>query len=94
MLAHNLVEEEGIAAVEYLKSGHGHVDYNGIPSVVYTVTHPDIAWVGQTEQDLKAAGVQYRVGKFPFAALSYYLLFDAPFGTLDTHNTYTFLCTR
>lgn len=67
MLAHK-AEEEGIAAVEYLKSGHGHVNYNGIPSVVYT--HPEVAWVGQTEQDLKAAGVQYNVGKFPFAANS------------------------
>ncbi|KAG9317028.1 hypothetical protein JVU11DRAFT_1210 [Chiua virens] len=67
MLAHK-AEEEGIAAVEYLKSGHGHVNYNGIPSVVYT--HPEVAWVGQTEQDLKAAGVQYNIGKFPFAANS------------------------
>ncbi|KAF8559474.1 dihydrolipoyl dehydrogenase [Imleria badia] len=67
MLAHK-AEEEGIAAVEYIKSGHGHVNYNGIPSVVYT--HPEVAWVGQTEQDLKAAGVQYNVGKFPFAANS------------------------
>ncbi|KAG6369819.1 hypothetical protein JVT61DRAFT_12526 [Boletus reticuloceps] len=67
MLAHK-AEEEGIAAVEYLKSGHGHVNYNAIPSVVYT--HPEVAWVGQTEQDLKAAGVQYNVGKFPFAANS------------------------
>jgi len=67
MLAHK-AEEEGIAAVEYLKSGHGHVNYSAIPSVVYT--HPEVAWVGQTEQDLKAAGVQYNIGKFPFAANS------------------------
>ncbi|KIK95785.1 hypothetical protein PAXRUDRAFT_826670 [Paxillus rubicundulus Ve08.2h10] len=67
MLAHK-AEEEGIAAVEYIKSGHGHVNYNGIPSVVYT--HPEVAWVGQTEQDLKATGVQYNIGKFPFAANS------------------------
>lgn len=67
MLAHK-AEEEGIAAVEYIKAGHGHVNYNGIPSVVYT--HPEVAWVGQTEQDLKAAGIQYNVGKFPFAANS------------------------
>jgi dihydrolipoamide dehydrogenase len=67
MLAHK-AEEEGIAAVEYIKSGHGHVNYAAIPSVVYT--HPEVAWVGRTEQDLKAAGVQYNVGKFPFAANS------------------------
>lgn len=67
MLAHK-AEEEGIAAVEYIKSGHGHVNYHAIPSVVYT--HPEVAWVGKTEQELKAAGVQYKVGKFPFAANS------------------------
>jgi dihydrolipoamide dehydrogenase len=67
MLAHK-AEEEGIAAVEYIKAGHGHVNYNAIPSVVYT--HPEVSWVGQTEQDLKAAGVQYNIGKFPFAANS------------------------
>ncbi|KIM64510.1 hypothetical protein SCLCIDRAFT_115289 [Scleroderma citrinum Foug A] len=67
MLAHK-AEEEGIAAVEYIKHGHGHVNYNAIPSVVYT--HPEVAWVGKTEQDLKAAGVQYNIGKFPFAANS------------------------
>ena len=61
-------EEEGIAAVEYIKSGHGHVNYYTIPSVVYT--HPEVAWVGKTEQELKSAGVQYKVGKFPFAANS------------------------
>jgi len=67
MLAHK-AEEEGIAAVEFIKSGHGHVNYDAIPSVVYT--HPEVAWVGKTEQELKAAGVQYRVGKFPFTANS------------------------
>jgi len=67
MLAHK-AEEEGIAAVEYIKSGHGHVNYNAIPSVVYT--HPEVAWVGRTEQDLKKDGVQYKVGKFPFVANS------------------------
>jgi dihydrolipoamide dehydrogenase len=67
MLAHK-AEEEGIAAVEYIKSGHGHVNYSAIPSVVYT--HPEVAWVGRTEQDLKASGVKYNVGKFPFAANS------------------------
>ncbi|KDQ53298.1 hypothetical protein JAAARDRAFT_39364 [Jaapia argillacea MUCL 33604] len=67
MLAHK-AEEEGIAAAEYLKSGHGHVNYNAIPSVVYT--YPEVAWVGKTEQELKAVGVQYKIGKFPFAANS------------------------
>lgn len=67
MLAHK-AEEEGIAAVEIIKKGHGHVNYDAIPSVVYT--HPEVAWVGKNEQDLKAAGVKYSVGKFPFSANS------------------------
>ncbi|KAG8689233.1 dihydrolipoamide dehydrogenase precursor [Ceratobasidium sp. 395] len=67
MLAHK-AEEEGIAAVEIIKHGHGHVNYSAIPSVVYT--HPEVAWVGKTEQDLKADGVAYKIGKFPFAANS------------------------
>ncbi|KAK0475765.1 hypothetical protein IW261DRAFT_1422052 [Armillaria novae-zelandiae] len=67
MLAHK-AEEEGIAAVEFMKTGHGHVNYNAIPSVVYT--HPEVAWVGKTEQELKAAGVQYNIGKFSFTANS------------------------
>jgi dihydrolipoamide dehydrogenase len=67
MLAHK-AEEEGIAAVEFIKSGHGHVNYAAIPSVVYT--HPEVAWVGQTEQDLKSSGVKYSIGKFSFVANS------------------------
>ncbi|KAJ6504793.1 FAD/NAD-linked reductase [Mycena vitilis] len=67
MLAHK-AEEEGIAAVEYIKSGHGHVNYNAIPSVVYT--HPEVAWVGKTEQELKEAGVKFAIGKFNFTANS------------------------
>ncbi|ODN96445.1 dihydrolipoyl dehydrogenase [Cryptococcus wingfieldii CBS 7118] len=67
MLAHK-AEEEGIAAVEIIKSGHGHVNYDAIPSVVYT--HPEVAWVGKNEEELKAAGVQYKIGKFPFSANS------------------------
>lgn len=67
MLAHK-AEEEGIAAVEYIKSGHGHVNYDVIPSVVYT--HPEVAWVGKNEEELKSAGVKYKVGKYPFAANS------------------------
>lgn len=67
MLAHK-AEEEGVAAVEFLTKGYGHVNYGAIPSVMYT--HPEVAWVGQNEQELKAAGVKYKVGTFPFAANS------------------------
>lgn len=67
MLAHK-AEEEAIAAVEIIKSGHGHVNYDAIPSVVYT--HPEVAWVGKNEEELKAAGVKYKIGKYPFAANS------------------------
>lgn len=67
MLAHK-AEEEAVAAVEYIKKGHGHVNYGAIPSVMYT--HPEVAWVGQTEQDLKAANVNYKAGSFPFSANS------------------------
>ncbi|KIY61081.1 dihydrolipoyl dehydrogenase [Cylindrobasidium torrendii FP15055 ss-10] len=67
MLAHK-AEEEGIAAVEYIKHGHGHVNYAAIPSVVYT--HPEVAWVGQTEQEVKASGTEYKIGKFSFTANS------------------------
>jgi dihydrolipoamide dehydrogenase len=64
VLAHK-AEEEGIAAVEFLESGHRHVNYAVIPSVVYT--HPEVAWVGKAEQGLKA---EYKIGKFPFVANS------------------------
>jgi len=64
MLAHK-AEEEGIAAVEdIITPGSGHVNYNAIPSVIYT--WPEVAWVGQTEEELKAKGIEYKVGKFPF----------------------------
>jgi dihydrolipoamide dehydrogenase len=65
MLAHK-AEEEGYAAVEFMVTGYGHVDYGSIPSVVYT--HPEIASVGKTEEELKAAGVTYKKGSFPFSA--------------------------
>jgi dihydrolipoamide dehydrogenase len=65
MLAHK-AEEEGYAAVEYMVTGYGHVDYNSIPCVVYT--HPEIASVGRSEEELKAAGVPYKKGSFPFSA--------------------------
>ena len=67
MLAHK-AEDEGIVCVEGLASGPVHIDYNCVPSVVYT--HPEVAWVGKTEEQLKEAGVEYKVGKFPFAANS------------------------
>jgi dihydrolipoamide dehydrogenase len=63
MLAHK-AEEEGVACVEQIVTGHGHVNYNAIPGVVYT--NPEIASVGKTEEQLKQAGVAYRKGSFPF----------------------------
>lgn len=65
MLAHK-GSEEGIMVAEIIAGHHAEIDYDTIPSVVYT--HPEIAWVGQTEQMLKSAGHDYRVGCFPFAA--------------------------
>jgi dihydrolipoamide dehydrogenase len=67
MLAHK-AEDDAVAAIELIAGKAGHVDYNLVPSVVYT--SPEVAWVGQTEDQLKAAGVDYRVGKFPFSANS------------------------
>lgn len=67
MLAHK-AEEEAVAAIEYITKGYGHVNYNAIPSVMYS--HPEVAWVGQNEQDLKKDGVKYKVGTFPFSANS------------------------
>ena len=65
MLAHK-AEEEGVAVAERIAGQHGHVDFNTIPWVIYT--SPEIAWVGQTEQQLKAAGRAYKAGTFPFMA--------------------------
>lgn len=65
MLAHK-AEEEGVAVAERIAGQHGHVDFNTIPWVIYT--SPEIAWVGQTEQQVKASGREYRTGTFPFAA--------------------------
>ena len=67
MLAHK-AEEDAVAVIELIAGKAGHVDYNLVPSVVYTA--PEAAWVGQTEEQLKAAGVAYKVGKFPFSANS------------------------
>jgi dihydrolipoyl dehydrogenase len=65
MLAHK-AEDEGIAVAEILAGQAGHVNYDVIPSVIYTA--PEVASVGRTEEELKAAGVDYKVGKFPFTA--------------------------
>jgi dihydrolipoamide dehydrogenase len=65
MLAHK-AEEEGVAAVENAAGKHGHVNYDAVANVVYT--WPEIASVGMTEEEAKAAGAEYRVGKFPWTA--------------------------
>ena len=65
MLAHK-AEEEGVAVAERIAGQHGHVNFNTVPWVIYT--SPEIAWVGQTEQQLKAAGHAYKAGTFPFMA--------------------------
>jgi len=65
MLAHK-AEEEGVAVAERMAGQHGHVNFNTIPWVIYT--SPEIAWVGQTEQQLKASGRAYKAGSFPFLA--------------------------
>ncbi len=65
MLAHK-GSEEGVAVADIIAGGHGHVNYDAIPLVIYT--DPEIAWAGKTEEQLKAAGVNYKTGAFPFAA--------------------------
>ncbi|HBG51114.1 MAG TPA: dihydrolipoyl dehydrogenase, partial [Gammaproteobacteria bacterium] len=65
MLAHK-GSEEGVAVAERIAGQPGHIDYDLIPSVLYT--HPEMAWVGRTEAAIQAAGVECRVGTFPFAA--------------------------
>jgi dihydrolipoamide dehydrogenase len=67
MLAHK-AEEEAVAVIELIAGKAGHVNYDVIPSVIYTF--PEVATVGKTEEELKAAGVAYKVGKFPFTANS------------------------
>ncbi|XP_034186719.1 dihydrolipoyl dehydrogenase, mitochondrial [Osmia lignaria lignaria] len=67
MLAHK-AEEEGIITVEGIAGGAVHIDYNCVPSVIYT--HPEVGWVGKTEEDLKKEGIAYKVGKFPHLANS------------------------
>eukprot|EP01133_Synstelium_polycarpum_P021461 gene21461-25781_t len=65
MLAHK-AEEEGVAVAERIAGQHGHTNFNTIPWVIYT--SPEIAWVGKTEQTLKAEGIAYKAGTFPFMA--------------------------
>ena len=65
MLAHK-AEDEGVAAAEIIAGKAGHVNYGVIPNVIYT--YPEVASVGQTEEELKEAGIAYNVGKFPFTA--------------------------
>jgi dihydrolipoamide dehydrogenase len=67
MLAHK-AEDEAVACIELIAGKAGHVNYDIIPSVIYT--YPEVAVVGKTEEELKAAGVAYKVGKFPFLANS------------------------
>ncbi len=65
MLAHK-ASEDGIACVETIAGQKGHVDWNLVPSVIYT--QPEVAWVGKTEEQLKAANIAYKIGKYPFTA--------------------------
>ncbi len=65
MLAHK-AEDEGVAVAEIIAGKHGHVNYDAIPGIVYTA--PEVAAIGKTEEELKEAGVAYKVGKFPFTA--------------------------
>jgi dihydrolipoamide dehydrogenase len=67
MLAHK-AEEDSVAVIELIAGKAGHVDYDLVPSVVYT--SPEVAWVGKSEDQLKEAGVAYKTGKFPFSANS------------------------
>jgi dihydrolipoamide dehydrogenase len=67
MLAHK-AEDEGIICVEGILGSEVHIDYNCIPSVIYT--HPEVAWVGQSEEQLKEAKIPYKIGKFPLSANS------------------------
>uniref|UniRef100_A0A1I8J1H2 Dihydrolipoyl dehydrogenase n=2 Tax=Macrostomum lignano TaxID=282301 RepID=A0A1I8J1H2_9PLAT len=67
MLAHK-AEDEGIICVEGICGGHPHIDYLNVPSVIYT--HPEVAWVGRSEEQCKAEGIPYRIGKFPMSANS------------------------
>jgi dihydrolipoamide dehydrogenase len=65
MLAHK-ASEDGVACVETLAGQKGHVNWDLVPSIVYT--QPEVAWVGKTEEQLKAAAIAYKIGKYPFTA--------------------------
>ncbi|HEV7609594.1 MAG TPA: dihydrolipoyl dehydrogenase [Steroidobacteraceae bacterium] len=65
MLAHK-AKEEGVMVGDLIAGRYGHMNYNTVPSVIYT--HPEIAWVGQTEEQVKSSGRAYKIGQFPFAA--------------------------
>ena len=65
MLAHK-AEDEAVAVVDFLTGKKGHVNYNTIPNVIYS--HPEIAWVGKTEEELKSENVIFNKGVFPFLA--------------------------
>jgi len=65
MLAHK-AKDEGVMVGDMIAGRYGHMNYNTIPSVIYT--HPEIAWVGQTEEQVKGSGRAYKIGQFPFAA--------------------------
>jgi len=67
MLAHK-AEEEGVAVAEFIVKGTGHVNYNAIPSVIYT--WPEVAWVGLNEDEIKSKNIKYKIGKMPFMANS------------------------
>ena len=77
MLAHK-AEEEGIAVAELISGKAGHVNYDIIPGVIYT--SPEVASVGKTEEDLKKLNINYKIGKFPFAANSRAKAIDEPSG--------------
>ncbi len=87
MLAHK-AEDEGVAAVERMNGLAGHVNYDTIPFVVYTA--PELAWVGKTEEELKAANIVYKTGKFRFSANSRALCMDETQGLVkilaDAHT--------
>jgi dihydrolipoamide dehydrogenase len=77
MLAHKS-SEEGVAVAERIAGGKAHVDFNCVPWVIYT--SPEIAWVGQTENQLKEQGIEYKVGQFPFAATGRARAMEEPHG--------------
>jgi len=79
MLAHK-AEDEGVAVAELIAGRAGHVNYDVIPAVVYTA--PEVASVGRTEEELKAAGIAYKAGKFPFTANSRAKLNHQPDGLI------------